>query len=640
MPGTKQVLEASGVDGLLQWMRSRNQMLITDTTFRDAHQSLLATRVRTYDLLQIAEAVSKHTPQLFSIEMWGGATYDTAMRFLNEDPWVRLRLLRERIPNVMFQMLLRGANAVGYSNYPDNVVRKFIQCAGDAGIDVFRIFDSLNWMEGMQVAISAVRESGKVAEATICYTGDILDPVRDKYSLTYYVNLAKSLERSGAHLLAIKDMAGLLKPYAAFKLVQALKNEVGLPIHLHTHDTNGGQLATLLKAYEAGVDIVDTAIGAMSGSTSQPSMNSLVAMLQGQPRETGLDLASLHAMSNYWEDVRHYYAGFESGLKAPSSDVYEHEMPGGQYTNLHQQAKAVGLGNQWDQVKAMYATVNRMFGDIVKVTPSSKVVGDMALFMVQNQLTEQDIVERGDRLDFPASVVELFQGKIGQPPGGFPQQLQQIVLKGRSAITARPGEFLPPADFVAIRAELEEKTGRSINEHDLMNYMMYPKVFLDKERMVNEFGDISVLDTLSFLYGMNLGEVIHVEIEQGKTLVIKLTAIGPLSPSGTKTIYFELNGQPREISVRDHTVKVAANVRRKVNPNEPGEIGALMPGNVVKVMFRQGERVKKGEYLLVTEAMKLETNLQAPFDGTVKEVHVKQGDVIEVGDLLMELTKH
>ena len=639
VPGTKQILDQSGVPGVIDWIRNSNRLLVTDTTFRDGHQSLLATRVRTYDLLKISEAVGKLTPQLFSVEMWGGATYDTTMRFLNEDPWQRLRLLREKIPNVLFQMLFRGANAVGYSNYPDNVIRKFVQLSADAGIDVFRIFDSLNWIEGMRLAIESVHEQGKVAEAAICYTGDILSPVRNKYSLKYYVDLAKQIELAGAHILAIKDMAGLLKPYAAYQLVKALKEEVGIPIHLHTHDTSGGQVATLIKAYEAGVDIVDTAISAMSGSTSQPSVNSLVVALEGQARETGLPLDSLHLLSNYWEDVRQYYAGFESGLKAPSADLYEHEMPGGQYTNLHQQAKAVGLGHKWDQVKETYATVNRMFGDIVKVTPSSKVVGDMALFMVQNRLTEQDVYERGDRLDFPESVIQLFQGYLGQPPGGFPEKLRDIILKGRPYFTNRPGELLPPADFAAIKAELQEKCGRSINDYDLMNYIMYPKVFFDKEKMSNEFGEVSVMDTLSFLYGLSLGEEIHIEIEQGKTLVIRLTAIGPVSETGMKTIYFELNGQPREVMVRDLSAKVVKETRRKINPQQPGEIGALMPGRVVKVMFEKGDRVKRGEYILVTEAMKMETIVQAPFDGIISEIYVKAGDAIDAGDILLELSK-
>ncbi|TCW41713.1 pyruvate carboxylase [Laceyella sacchari] len=635
--GTKQILQEKGVDGLLEWVKSSKRLLVTDTTFRDAHQSLFATRVRTHDLLAIAEATGKLGADLFSLEMWGGATFDTSMRFLNEDPWERLHILRERIPNILFQMLFRGANAVGYTNYPDNVIQEFVKVAAKSGIDVFRIFDSLNWLEGMRVAIDAVREAGKIAEATICYTGDILDPNRDKYSLTYYVNLAKELEKAGAHMIAIKDMAGLLKPFAAYKLITALKEEVGLPIHLHTHDTSGNQMATLIKAYEAGVDIVDAALSSMAGLTSQPSLNGLVASLAGQERETGLDLASLQKLSDYWEDVRPYYAGFESGIKAPSSEVYEHEMPGGQYSNLHQQAIAVGLGDRWEEVKQTYATVNRMFGDIVKVTPSSKVVGDMALFMVQNNLTEQDVYEKGERLDFPESVVQFFQGYLGQPPGGFPKTLQKLILKGREHFTCRAGERLEPVDFAKVRTELEEKIGRPVTEYDLLSYIMYPKVFLDREKKVSEFGDLSVLDTPTFFYGLRLGEEIKVDIEQGKTLIVKLINVGSLHSDGTRTIYYELNGQPREVTVRDLSVQEDAHAHRKADPDVPGEIGATMPGKVLKVLVEPGDKVKKGEYLVVTEAMKMETTVQAPFDGEVKAIYVKDGQTIEAGDLLLEL---
>lgn len=635
--GTKQILETEGVDGLIQWIKSSKRLLVTDTTFRDAHQSLVATRIRTKDLLNISEATGKLAPNLFSLEMWGGATFDTSMRFLNEDPWERLALLRERIPNILFQMLFRGANAVGYSNYPDNVIKKFVQLSANAGIDIFRIFDSLNWIEGMRLAIESVRESGKIAEASICYTGDILDPKRDKYSLKYYVELGKELEKAGAHILAIKDMAGLLKPFAAYKLVKALKEEIGIPIHLHTHDTSANQMATLIKAYEAGVDIVDAAISSMSGLTSQPSLNGLVTSLQGQERETGLDSSNLQKLSDYWEDVREYYVGFESGMKAPSSEVYEHEMPGGQYTNLHQQAKGVGLGHRWEEVKKAYAVVNQMFGDVVKVTPSSKVVGDMALFMVQNNLSEQDVYEKGDRYDFPESVVQFFQGYLGQPPGGFPEKLRDIILKGREYFTCRPGDLLDQVDFDQVQAEIQEKIGRPVTEFDVMSYIMYPKVFMDKEKMMKEFENISVLDTPTFFHGLNLGEEIKVEIEQGKTLMVKLIAVGPLSPSGNRTIYFELNGQPREIIIRDLSAKVSVETRRKADSSKPEEIGATMPGNVLKVLVEPNERVKKGQHLLLTEAMKMEMSIQAPFNGVVKDVYVKTGNSIETGDLLIEL---
>lgn len=635
--GTKQILEQQGVKGLQQWILDNKQLLVTDTTFRDAHQSLVATRVRTHDLLNISEATGKLAPNLFSIEMWGGATFDTTMRYLNEDPWERLHLLRRRIPNILFQMLFRGANAVGYTNYPDNSIRKFIQLAAESGIDIFRIFDSLNWTENMKSAIYNVRESGKVAEAAICYTGDILDPNRDKYSLTYYVALAKELEKSGANILAIKDMAGLLKPFAAYKLVKTLKEEIGIPIHLHTHDTSGNQMATLIKACEAGVDIVDTAISSMSGVTSQPSLNGLVASVQGQEWETGLQPDNLQKLSDYWEDTRPYYAPFESGMNASNSEIYTHEMPGGQYTNLHQQAKGLGLSDRWEEVKKTYSTVNQMFGDIVKVTPSSKVVGDMALFLVQNHLSESDVYEKGNLLDFPESVINFFQGYLGQPTGGFPEKLRDIILRERDYFTCRPGELLPPVDFDKVQEELETKIGRPATEYDVMSYIMYPKVFLDREKLFVEFDELSVLDTPTFFHGLRVGEEIAVEIELGKTLIIKLCAIGPLLEDGTKTIYFELNGYPREITVRDQSIKVTADTRRKAERANPNQIGGTMRRNILKVMVQPGDQVKKGQHLIVTEAMKMETTIQSPYDAIVKETHVKAGDFIDTGDLLIEL---
>jgi pyruvate carboxylase len=638
--GTKQILTEQGPDGLVKWIQQQKKLLITDTTFRDAHQSLFATRMRTYDLLQIAEATGKLASDLFSLEMWGGATFDTTMRFLNEDPWDRLRKLREKIPNILFQMLFRGANAVGYTNYPDNVIKKFIETSAKAGIDVFRIFDSLNWVEGMRLAIETVRENNAVAEAAICYTGDILDPKRDKYNLQYYVNLAKDLEKAGAHILAIKDMAGLLKPYAAYELVKALKQEIGIPIHLHTHDTSGNAGAMLLKASEAGVDIVDVALSSMSGLTSQPSLNALAYALEYDKRATGLNHENYQKLADYWEDVRKYYVGFETDMKASNAEVYKHEMPGGQYTNLEQQAKAVGLGDRWGEVKEMYSTVNRMFGDIVKVTPSSKVVGDMALFMVQNNLNEQNIYEKGETVDFPESVITFFQGYLGQPYGGFPEELQRIILKGRDYFTTRPGELLPSADFDEIKTMLEEKLERPVTDFDLMSYVMYPQVFLDMQKRQQEFGDVSVLDTPTFFYGLRLGEEIAVDIEQGKTLMVKLVSIGELRPDGMRTIYYELNGQPREINIRDASAKVTTAQRVKADPSEPGQIGASMPGKVLKVMVEQGDKVKKGEHVIVTEAMKMETTMQAPFSGVIKEIHVKAGDTIETGDLLLIIAKN
>lgn len=637
--GTKQILDERGPEGLVRWIQEQPRVLLTDTTFRDAHQSLLATRVRTIDLLRIAEPTARLLPNLFSLEMWGGATFDVAYRFLKEDPWDRLLKLRERIPNVLFQMLLRSANAVGYKNYPDNVIREFVDKSAQAGIDVFRIFDSLNWVKGMTVAIDAVRQSGKIAEAAICYTGDILDPSRPKYNLDYYKSLAKELEQAGAHILGIKDMAGLLKPQAAYVLISALKETVDIPIHLHTHDTSGNGIYTYAKAIEAGVDIVDVAVSSMAGLTSQPSANTLYYALEGTERAPEVDIYGLEQLARYWEDVRKFYQEFESGMNAPHTEVYMHEMPGGQYSNLQQQAKAVGLGDRWDEVKEMYRRVNDLFGDIVKVTPSSKVVGDMALYMVQNNLTEQDIFERGETLNFPDSVVEFFEGYLGQPHGGFPKELQRIILKGREPITVRPGELLEPVDFEQIKRELYDKLGREVTDFDAIAYALYPKVFLEYAETVEKYGDISVLDTPTFLYGMRLGEEIEVEIERGKTLIVKLVSIGQPQADGTRVVYFELNGQPREVVIRDESIKAAVAERIKADRTNPNHIAATMPGTVVKVLVEKGEKVDKGDHLMVTEAMKMETTVQAPFAGIVKDIYVKSGDAIQAGDLLIELSK-
>ncbi|OPX04676.1 MULTISPECIES: pyruvate carboxylase [Geobacillus] len=637
--GTKQILDERGPEGLVRWIQEQPRVLLTDTTFRDAHQSLLATRVRTIDLLRIAEPTARLLPNLFSLEMWGGATFDVAYRFLKEDPWDRLLKLRERIPNVLFQMLLRSANAVGYKNYPDNVIREFVEKSAQAGIDVFRIFDSLNWVKGMTVAIDAVRQSGKIAEAAICYTGDIFDPNRPKYNLDYYKALAKELEQAGAHILGIKDMAGLLKPQAAYVLISALKETVDIPIHLHTHDTSGNGIYTYAKAIEAGVDIVDVAVSSMAGLTSQPSANTLYYALEGTERAPEVDIYGLEQLARYWEDVRKFYQEFESGMNAPHTEVYMHEMPGGQYSNLQQQAKAVGLGDRWDEVKEMYRRVNDLFGDIVKVTPSSKVVGDMALYMVQNNLTEQDIFERGETLNFPDSVVEFFEGYLGQPHGGFPKELQRIILKGREPITVRPGELLEPVDFEQIKRELYDKLGREVTDFDAIAYALYPKVFLEYAETVEKYGDISVLDTPTFLYGMRLGEEIEVEIERGKTLIVKLVSIGQPQADGTRVVYFELNGQPREVIIRDESIKAAVAERIKADRTNPNHIAATMPGTVVKVLVEKGEKVDKGDHLMVTEAMKMETTVQAPFAGIVKDIYVKSGDAIQAGDLLIELSK-
>ncbi len=637
--GTKQILDQHGADGLVKWLKEQKEVLITDTTFRDAHQSLLATRLRTNDLKTISEASAHLLPNLFSFEMWGGATFDVAYRFLKEDPWNRLLTLRERIPNVLFQMLLRGSNAVGYKNYPDNVIREFVEKSALAGIDVFRIFDSLNWVKGMEVAIDAVRQTGKIAEASICYTGDIDDPTRTKYDIQYYKNIAKELEAQGAHILAIKDMAGLLKPQSAYRLISELKETTNLPIHLHTHDTSGNGIYTYARAVEAGVDIVDTALSSMSGLTSQPSASTLYYALQGTDRKPSIEVESLEALSHYWEDVRKYYVDFESGMMSPHSEVYQHEMPGGQYSNLQQQAKAVGLGSRWDEVKDMYSRVNKLFGDIVKVTPSSKVVGDMALFMVQNDLDENDVIEKGESIDFPDSVVELFEGYLGQPYGGFPKELQQVILKGKQPLTVRPGELLDDVDFESLKATLFKEIGRQVTSFDALAYALYPKVYMDYIKTVEQFGDVSVLDTPTFLYGMRLGEEIEVEIETGKTLIVKLVSIGEAQADGTRVVYFELNGQPREVVIKDESVKATVATKVKADSKNESHIGASMPGTVIKVLANKGEQVERGDHLLITEAMKMETTVQAPFSGIVKEIYVKDGEAISPGDLLIELQK-
>ncbi|MED1602142.1 pyruvate carboxylase [Alkalihalophilus marmarensis] len=635
--GTKQILDKQGPEALAKWVKEQKDVLLTDTTFRDAHQSLLATRVRTHDLKQIAEPTARMLPNLFSMEMWGGATFDVAMRFLHEDPWERLITLRKQAPNVLFQMLLRASNAVGYKNYPDNVIEEFVAKSSNAGIDVFRIFDSLNWVPGMTLAIDSVRNNNKIAEAAMCYTGDILDSSRPKYDLAYYKNLAKELEQAGAHILGIKDMAGLLKPEAAYQLISTLKETVDIPIHLHTHDTSGNGLFMYAKAIEAGVDIVDVAVSSMAGLTSQPSANSLYYALSHSERKPNVDIKALEQLGEFWDGTRKYYAGFESGMNAPHTEVYEHEMPGGQYSNLQQQAKAVGLAARWNEVKKMYRTVNDMFGDVVKVTPSSKVVGDMALYMVQNNLTEEDIYNKGESLDFPDSVVELFEGQLGQPYQGFPEKLQKIILKGRKPIEGRPSENMEPVDFQEIKEKLFKQLDRQVTSHDMLSYALYPKVFTEFEAFRNQFGDVSVLDTLTFFYGMRLGEEIEVEIEKGKTLIVKLVSLSKPQDDGTRIVYFELNGQPREVVIKDMNVASTTVARPKVDKDNPNQIGASMPGTVVKTLVQKGDKVQKGDHLMITEAMKMETTVQASFDGEVKEVFVSDGDPILTGDLLIEL---
>lgn len=635
--GTKQILDEQGADGLVNWIKAQRDVLLTDTTFRDAHQSLLATRVRSQDLYQIADETSHLLHNFFSLEMWGGATFDVSYRFLSEDPWARLEKLRKQIPNVLFQMLFRGSNAVGYSNYPNNVIREFIKESAQSGIDVFRIFDSLNWVKAMEVAIDETRAQGKIAEAAICYTGDILDPSRTKYTVDYYKDMARELEKTGAHILAIKDMAGLLKPEAAYRLISELKDATDLPIHLHTHDTSGNGNFLYARAIDAGVDIIDTALGSMAGLTSQPSANSLYYAMAGNERKVRADIDGLQKLSAYWGDVRKYYVDFESGMNAPHADVYKHEMPGGQYSNLQQQAKAVGLGGRWDEVQDMYATVNLMFGDVVKVTPSSKVVGDMALFMVQNDLTEQNIYERGVAMDFPDSVIEFFQGYLGQPHGGFPKELQALILKDREAITDLPGDLLEPVNFEQLADVLDERLGRTPTNQELLAYALYPKVFEQYTKTFDQYSDLSVLDTPTFLYGLRLGEEVEVEIEKGKTLIIKLVSVGEPQHDGTRVMYFELNGQSREIIIQDMTVEVDNAAAVKADPANPKQIGATMPGTILKVVVSKGAKVSRGDHLLITEAMKMETTVQAPVDGIVKEIYTTAGDTISTGDLLIEL---
>jgi pyruvate carboxylase len=611
--------------------------LITDTTMRDAHQSLLATRMRTFDMLRIAPAVARLAPQLFSLEMWGGATFDTSMRFLQEDPWKRLSELRRRVPNILFQMLLRGSNAVGYTNYPDNVVREFVTRAAEHGIDVFRIFDSLNSIDNMRVAMDAVAQTNALCEAAICYTGDILDPRRTKYSLKYYVKMARELVKRGTHILAIKDMAGLCKPYAAHALVKALREAVGVPIHFHTHDTSGVNAGSILRAADAGVDIADAAIATMSGFTSQPNLNAIVAALAHTRRDTGLELSSLNRIADYWQVVRRQYYPFEEQISSPSADVYEHEMPGGQYTNLRQQAASMGLAGRWRDVAEMFATVNRMFGDIVKVTPSSKVVGDMALFMVTNNLTPEDVLDPKKKLGFPRSVVEMMQGAIGVPEGGWPRALQRIILRSARVkpIRGRAGAKLQKVNFAKLRKEVAGKTGRRSSIDDALSYVLYPQVFQDFAKHAHEFSDTDVIATPAFFFGLKKDEEVAVEIEPGKTLIITLQTVSDPHDDGTRTVFFELNGQPREVRIADHSLEVSLHRHPKTDGENPKHVGAPMPGKISSLSVDKGATVKAGQALLSIEAMKMEAAVYSPRDARVAEVLVKPGTVVAAKDLLV-----
>lgn len=636
--GTRQLLLTLGAKKFAEWTLKQKPLLITDTTFRDAHQSLFATRLRGYDMLAVAEAVAQRTPNLFSMEMWGGATFDTSMRFLHEDPWQRLRDLRARIPNICFQMLFRGSNAVGYSNYPDNAVAGFVKHAAASGMDIFRIFDSLNYLPNLTVAMDAVQETHAICEAAICYTGNILDSKRNKYSLKYYVKLAKELEKMGAHMLAIKDMAGLCKPAAASALVKALKEEIGIPIHFHTHDTSGIAAASVLSAAEAGVDIADLAIASMSGSTSQPNLNSIVAALQFTKRDTGLDLDALNEFADYWEQVRGYYAPFDTSPKSGSAEVYLHEMPGGQFTNLKEQAAGMGLAHRWPEIARTYAEVNQLFGDIVKVTPSSKVVGDMTMFLVTRGIKPADVLNlEPGATPFPESVIDMIGGGLGQPLGGWPKKLQHVILGDRKPLKGRPGESLKPLNFKKIAEELSAKLKRAATDDDVFSHIMYPEVFAAFTKNETTFGDLSALPTPAFFYGMKPGQEISVEIEPGKTLFIRMVNIGAVDAEGKRAINFELNGMTRQLAIVDRSAKPTVKARVKADSAKPNEVGAPIPGLVTALAVSVGAKVAKGDKLLTLEAMKMQTTIYAPTDGVVDEICVQNGDALESKDLILKL---
>lgn len=636
--GTRNLLEQKGPQAVADWMRAQKKVLLTDTTMRDGHQSLLATRMRSIDMIKVAPAYAANLPGLFSVECWGGATFDVAYRFLQECPWQRLRDLRAAMPNLMTQMLLRGANGVGYTTYPDNVVRAFVKQAAITGVDVFRVFDSLNWVENMRVAMDAVLEANKVLEGTVCYTGDILDPARAKYDLKYYVARAQELKAAGAHILGLKDMAGLLKPAAAKLLVKTLRTEVGLPVHFHTHDTSGAAAATILAACDAGVDAVDAAMDAFSGGTSQPCLGSIVEALRHTDRDTGLDIGAIREVSNYWEHVRAQYAAFESGIPAPASEVYLHEMPGGQFTNLKAQARSLGLEERWPEVAQAYADANQMFGDIVKVTPSSKVVGDMALMMVAQGLSRAQVEDPSVDVAFPESVVDMMKGNLGQPHGGWPKGIQSKVLKGETALTTRPGAGVAAVDLEAVRAKLSaDLNGFAVDDEDLNGYLMYPKVFLDYMGRHKAYGPVRTLPTRTFFYGMQPGDEITAEIDAGKTLEIRLQAVGETTDDGEVKVFFELNGQPRVIRVPNRAIKAKTAAKPKAQEGNPNHIGAPMPGAIASVAVTAGQKVKAGDLLLTIEAMKMETGLHADRDATVKALYVHAGSQIDAKDLLIEL---
>ena len=634
--GAKAILDKDGAKAVADWMLSQERTLITDTTMRDAHQSLLATRMRSFDMERIADAYDALLPELFSIECWGGATFDVALRFLKECPWERLQLLRQKMPNHLLQMLLRAANGVGYTNYPDNVVRAFTLQAAQSGIDLFRVFDSLNWVENMRVAIDAVLESGKICEAAICYTGDMLDKERSKYNLDFYVKMARELSGAGAHIIGIKDMAGLLKPAAASVLVRALKEETGLPIHFHTHDTSGIAASTVMSALDAGADAVDGAMDSFSGMTSQPNLGSIVEALRHTPRDSALNPDHIRSISEYWEQTRNFYAAFESDMRAGASEVYLHEMPGGQFTNLKEQARALGLADRWHEVARAYAEVNLMFGDIVKVTPSSKVVGDMALAMVSAGWSREDVEDLDKEIFFPDSVIGFFRGDLGQPPGGFPEDLQKKILQGKEPLRERPGASLPETDLEAVRAEAEKKVARSITHEELQSYLMYPRLFVEYAEHRRKFGPVSILPTLTFFYGMQPGEEISIDLEAGKSLVIRCQAIGETDDNGMKRVFFELNGQPRVARIADKSSQGKSTSRPRAESNNPNHIAAPMPGMITSIAVNAGRKVHHGDILLSIEAMKMETVLHAERDGVIERLHVAPGEQVDAKDLLLE----
>ncbi len=634
--GTRNLLDEKGPEAVANWMLEQKRLLLTDTTMRDGHQSLLATRMRSLDMINAAPFYSSKLSKLFSVECWGGATFDVAYRFLQECPWQRLRDIRAKMPNIMTQMLLRASNGVGYTNYPDNVVKAFVIEAAK-GIDVFRVFDSLNWVENMRVAMDAVLDSNKICEASICYTGDILNPERSKYDLQYYVSMAKELEKAGAHVLGLKDMAGLLKPAAATTLIKTLKTEIGIPIHFHTHDTSGIAASTILASSEAGVDAVDTAMDAFSGGTSQPCLGSIVEALRHTNRETELDIEDIRHINNYWEHVRDQYAAFESGSSAPASEVYLHEMPGGQFTNLKAQARSLGLEEKWPEIAKTYADVNKMFGDIVKVTPSSKVVGDMALMMVSQGLNREDVENPDIDLSFPDSVVDMMRGNLGQPPGGFPKSIVGKILKGEKPNLERPGKHLKDVNLEQVRTELSESLeGMDVDDEDLNGYLMYPKVFLDYMERHQIYGPVRALPTKTFFYGMEPGEEITAEIDPGKTLEIRLQAVGETDEKGDVRVFFELNGQPRIIRVPNRLIKSQTALNPKAEEGNSAHVGAPMPGVIAGVTVSQGQSVNEGDLLLTIEAMKMETGLHAERDAIIKMVHVSTGSQIDAKDLLIE----